>query len=997
MLHLRKYVLTVLRSDIRSRVICSLHSTSSLAREGGYVLRSLHHCYISPTISPTRPNYRACGVRTFSITTSQSSVDDVNQKLTSFCNDVEQGQIWSADRLEEVIQLCNESKYQLQPSTGVLLLKCCGSSLSTLKPNDRQGLLDRVWQLAKRNDSALTLEHYNTLLNMYAENSSSVDPNKFLSKMSVKPDDDTYRLLLNTAIKTGNITHLRNIVSMIKARNILLDENTYCTLMQTYLAQGNITEALNVITSAQNANLPVNRLYTELACGYAAQGDILNLVKILNDEVQDPSTFLQIIKSLSVSGNGRHIPVIMNFLTSSVTIVMSEINSTINELVRANQFMDAYAIVNCIALNKESAKHAKSIVNNFLNQLIITNATNETIMKFANNFVESEYEPMALANIAETSLKLGREKLSLAIFNAMRKRNIEIRPHYYWPLLVNAQRNEGEAKIYSLIDSMKTMNVDFDFETLVHYIFPYLNTANPIITLQKLKMIDIQSYFLNTPMIYFLLQNNRLEDVICLYDYMHMKLNYRILLPALIEVYLATRNIKDCARVLTAHEEGHNCVSLFLFKLLRQNSSKLSMEEFHLLLKTFYNIGVKLTTQDADILKNRINNANITSNLNMKLANMIDKMTDRNLQFPIITIIPHPRFMSINELTCHLVELKSEGLGTKNILRRLFDIYYLQNNLEKAEEIKKEYDKNQYVWSSGMKIQLFEIYVKHNKLKEAEMLLLDMRNVSSTFLVDSKKILLFAIALVKADKVKTAFDIIENFPNVNNKKNMSRSCAKLLNALAEREYHENTKRMLHLLLNKRYCDMTVEVLRPLIAIPLKQNNIPLAVDTLANCMRLYQKLPLVLEVFTALLRERDGSRLENVNKYIEEVYNMMANTYSVEAANTALVIALANLEKMEELQSILQQQRIIMNNLMHYFNFAQKSNNVKSLLMILKATQDSNNVNQIFLCDTLLAYYSKYIPYIYIYTHTHTHVVKYIHTTYKIHRYLILLTFYTNR
>lgn len=904
MLHLRKYVLTVLRSDVKSRVARSLHSTSLSAREGGYVLRSLHHCYVPTSL---RPNYTACSIRTLNTTVAQSSVDDVDQKLSSFCEDVKHGQLWSADRLREIIRLCDDSNNQLQPSIGVLLLKCCGNSLSSMNSNERQDLADRVWQLVKRNDGAVTLEHYNTLLNVHEENSSSVDPTEFLANMSVKPDNDTYRLLFKTAVKTGNTKHLQNIMPMIKAKNVVLDEDTFCILMQTHLTKGNINEALNVITFAQDSKLPVNKLYTKLACEYAAQGDIPNLVKILNEEPQSDVNLLKIIKTLSVSDNGRHIPVVLNFLMTSVSKVTSEINDLITELVRADRFTDVHTIIDCIALNKETAKHAKSFVNYFLTQLIMVNASVSDITRFTCGFVESGHEPMALTNVAEISLKLGRERLSLAIFRAMQKHGLEIRPHYYWPLLINAKRDEGEAKVFSLIASMTAMNVEFDFDTLISYVLPYVNTANPISTLQRLKLCGVPNNLLNTPMIRYLLQQNRLEDVLCLYQYSYMKLNYVMLMRSLISVYFATKDVESCVRVLTTFKDGHNYMSLFLSKLARNNYPKLDMEEFEPLLSTFEKHGARFVPFDAAYFKNLIDNTDVTAEMNVRLYKIINRMIDRSKESDIslLSIILHPKYMSTSQLACHLVELRSQGLGTRNVLRRLLEAYQIENNLRKVEEIKEEYDKNEYMWTPGMKIDLFTLYVRHGKLKEAEALLVDIRSTSPDFLIDSNKILLFATALVKAGKPKIAFDVIEGF-KINNNKNMNRNCGKLLNALSESEYYENTKDLLHLLVQKGYCDVNTELLRPLIAIPLRQNNITSAVEMLTKCARLYKKLPLALEVFTALLRERDGTRLLDANKYIEQVYNMIATIKGSEAANTIVVIALANLNKLEELQSILQ-------------------------------------------------------------------------------------------
>lgn len=77
------------------------------------------------------------------MTVPRSSVDDIDHKVRSLCDDVKKGRV-SADSLKEVIRLCDESDYQLHHDTGVLLLKCCGNPLSDLETTERQYLADQV-------------------------------------------------------------------------------------------------------------------------------------------------------------------------------------------------------------------------------------------------------------------------------------------------------------------------------------------------------------------------------------------------------------------------------------------------------------------------------------------------------------------------------------------------------------------------------------------------------------------------------------------------------------------------------------------------------------------------------------------------------------------------------------------------------------------------------------------------------------------------------------
>lgn len=953
MLHLRRYLTLVVRSRLRP----PRYETTTISRpremqRGGYVFGYMHPLYDS-----LRPEIHAltCS-RTYSATVLQSSPSDtVDHKLMSFCDNVKKGRI-SADSLKEVIDLCCKNDYQLPHDTGILLLKCCGNLLPDLDAAERDYLADQVWRLAKKNSGALTLEYYNTLLGVNEVNSRSVNPKKFLANMSVEPDENTYRLLLSAATKAGNSEYLWDILSMIKDKNIAIYEEGINALVQIYITNNNITEVERILTLMQKAELSTAKVYTELACGYARQGDIPNLVKILNEEPQDNMNLLRIIKVLSISNNSRHIPVVLNFLMNSVPAIEPEISKMITELVRADRTVDGHTIINCLAMNNATKDVMQSIVNNFMNELVLVNAPVDDIINYANDFVNSGYNQQALTDVVEIGLKLGREKLCFAIFQAMRSKNIEVRPHYYWPLLLGAYHKKGEAEIYSLVKSMMNAGVEIDSDTLIYYVYPYVNTVNPIITLQKLILHNVQGSVSCTPLIYFLLQQNRLRDIMPLCTYhIRYKVYYKELLKPLVRAYLATKDFKNCVMLLTAFPQGHDFIGLFL-RMLIKIDYPIYIEDLQLLMEELEKQEAKISQEDATILKNRLQqNANV--NFTTKVKNLIDDLVDPSMKYMTDTL--HPTYMNIKELTCYLVELRNKKADTKNALHRLLVAYCTENNFKKAEEIKREYDACQYEWTPSLKSILFELYLKHNKLNEAEVLLPSLQIMPDEVHLNRLKIVMYATALVKADKPTKAFDVINTFTStVDSRVDAQAQCCTLLEVLAQSRYHERTIDMLNLLLKKNYCRVTVDLLKPLVAIHLNNNNILGAIDVLAECSEKYHKAPLALEMLTVLLEQKHTSKLQNASNFIEQVYDIIASSYSVTVANTLLAIALATLNKTEKVQALLQDHQLSMNCLVYYINNT-KSNIVIDGLQTLLKIADANHLDQDTICKMLLSVYSK--------------------------------------
>ncbi|XP_011865857.1 PREDICTED: leucine-rich PPR motif-containing protein, mitochondrial-like isoform X2 [Vollenhovia emeryi] len=949
MLQLRKYLTLVVHSQLRSPRCGTARSRPP--RRGGYVLGYVHprHASLRPGIPVVTCN------RTYCTTIPQSSrSDDVDHKLMSFCDDVKKGRV-SADHLREVIDLCSKSDYQLPDGTGVLLLKCCGNLLPGLETAERDYLADQVWHLAKKSGEGLTLEYYNALLGINEENSKFVNPKKFLANMSVAPDENTYRLLLNSARKASDAEYLWEFLSVIKDKNMAIHEEAINGLVEMYVMNGNIAEAERTITLLQEAKLCTAKAYAELACGYAKLGDIPNLVKILNDEPQSNANLLKIIKALSMSNNGRHIPVVLNLLVSSVPALESEISKMIAELVRANQIENVQIIINCFAMNNVASNIVQGFVNSFMNELLMLNAPVNDVVKYANHFVDSGCSQRTLTDMAEVCLKLGREKLCLALFQAMRKRNMEVRPHYYWPLLLKAYHNKGEAKMFSLVKSMIDKGVEMDSETLLHYVFPYVNTADPIVTLQKLLLNNVPGAISYTPLLLFLLQQNRLQDIksLCT-NRMHCKVYYRELIKPLVRAYLATKDYETCVTLLTAFPQGQDFVSLFLESLFKAEKP-VYIEDLLFLLNEVKRCEIKIPQEDAIILKNTLK-CNKNFNVMTKVEDLIDELVDPKVKESAFLFLP--KYMNTKELAYFLVELKSIKANTRNVLQKLLILYCFENNLKRVEEIKREHDECKYTWSSSMKSTLFEFYLKHNKLKEAEALVPESQIMSGDIQLDKIKIVMYATALVKAGKPRKAFDVIDtvNVFDTNVNLTAQTQCCTLLQTLAQSQYHEHTKSMLHLLLQKNYCKKSMDLLRPLVVIPLERNDILGAVDVIAECGQRYNEAPLILEVLTILLEQMYSSKLPNANIYVEQVLNIAATVYSDSLANTFLALALTRLKKTEKLQALLQNYELSKKCLLYYIKNAKTDRDLDDLQNLFRAY--TNYSHQISMSDELLSVYT---------------------------------------
>jgi len=752
----------------------------------------------------------------------------------------------------------------------------------------------QVWSLAEKSSKGITLDHYNTLLQVQID-FNSMNPMEFLNNMTVEPDENTYSLLLNGVAEAGNNKCVWDIISVMKEKNIVFDKNMLNTLVQIYANNGNIDEAERLITFMRDTKLSVTKAYTELAYGCAKFNDVQKLIKILNDESQSNMNLLGIIKILSLSNNYWFIPIVLNFLSHPLST--DQISKTIVELVHAQEIVGAITIINYFKLNNATKDIARSFVNSFLNELIIIKAPETNIVKHATNFMDCE--PLALSNVAEIALKLDRQDLYDKIFHAMRDKGVKIRPHYYWPVLAMAHRNKGEVEVFSILQSMINENIEVDFDTLLYHVYPYINTANPHVTLQRMR-IHMPDSIVFSPLVAFLLLNNRLQDAVNLCERANHKIYYKKLMKPMIHAYFNTRDGQSCVKLLTMYPYSQSYVSMFLKMMLNDKLLNLHTEDLQLTLIEFMKHNAKIMRRDANYLRNKIEKHLDTEN-STKILNLIEGLVDdqfKNSKASFLDI----SYMDIEDLECLFVEQKNKNYSVKHILRKLFEVYCDENKLEKAEIVKHELDACGYEWTYGMKMHLFELYVKRDKLNNAKIILSEINNTE--FKIDSMKILAYATALVKANNPTEAFRVIKKTKNIKTNNNVQNLCYNLLDTLACSQYYDQTKNMLKLLIQRNYCAMSSEMLRPLIMIPLKRNDISETMKTFIECARKYKKIPLALEILTVLLQHRDDLNLADI--YIDQIYKLITDIRDIDVANTTFAIALATLNKTKELQDILQ-------------------------------------------------------------------------------------------
>lgn len=66
--------------------------------------------------------------------------------------------------------------------------------------------------------------------------------------------------------------------------------------------------------------------------------------------------------------------------------------------------------------------------------------------------MKDNVNPKAFLIAMEVSLRTGKESMAVSLFKAAKKKNIEIRHHYFWPLLVKRGKENDCAGEQNLLE-----------------------------------------------------------------------------------------------------------------------------------------------------------------------------------------------------------------------------------------------------------------------------------------------------------------------------------------------------------------------------------------------------------------------------------------------------------------------------------------------------------------------------------------------------------------
>ncbi|XP_050312939.1 leucine-rich PPR motif-containing protein, mitochondrial [Anthonomus grandis grandis] len=770
----------------------------------------------------------------------------------------------------------------LKSEDAELLLKCCGSLIPDSSRIQRNALCQEVFNGLKQADN-LNTGIINRYIKTCTENNCPITDKEFVLKS--QPNYDTYKLLLENVSQFGNVQEVLTLLEVMKTKEISLGSEMVNSLILAHTINGGLKSAQAVLDAMRLVHMSDN---------YYAK---LNLLKGLIRR-KDLSEFKLAAVDYHVSLTEE------DFLDFIEELGVNKLDSWLDETekfykhIPINRDLQLKIEKICIHLvHMEQPRAAMNIYKRFvepqldvyygycvLKEMLHCEVDIKHIINEAKDLIEKDLNPYILESLTELALKF---KYTHQAWELLRSLNT-LRPHYFWPLLIQAGNERGEIGVLSTLKTIKEFNVKLNAETLEHYILPYCDVANFKLLIIKLQAVGFTVKEIVSPLLGVLLQQKKTKRAADLCRNYNVEIFGENFIYSLAKAWTVTKDsvsvITLFARYCESNRSEGDIVGNFLITILKSD-----LKEFRSFIRLIQLIGkqrLRISPQSAEVVREMCSDL-VPTDLRGELESALHSVVDLGLNFIDEVVIPHPKNMDIDGLESHLIELQAKKMETRGVLRKLIQMHAGKGDVHRVRQLRRLFLESGYEESAGIKSSIMHSYVLANQLEEALRLYEELLSLHPTFSLDSFKFIDLVKLLIENDRFEEGRGVLENelsrCKKNGNPSTILRNCRELLGACRT---PKEVELIFDLLIRSGVCAVNNVILGPLVRIHITRGNIDKAVNKYVELAKKYKCTPLQLEVFRQVINLENGEQLE-------QVLNATIEVHGVPAAHVGLIAALA--------------------------------------------------------------------------------------------------------
>uniref|UniRef100_A0A673BTX1 PROP1-like PPR domain-containing protein n=1 Tax=Sphaeramia orbicularis TaxID=375764 RepID=A0A673BTX1_9TELE len=364
----------------------------------------------------------------------------------------------------------------------LLLLRSCGSLLPEVPPVDRTELAHHIWTKLQELGSQYDVSHYNAILKVYLQNEFKFSPTDFLAKMeaaNILPNRVTYQRLIAAYCQNGDIEGASTILGFMKSKDLPITEAVFNALVTGHARAGDIDSSKNILTVMRNAGIePGADTYVSLLTAFAEKGDIDGVKKALEEaENADCSLMdrdiMQVIFALAKAGHQQYVPEMVERLRHERSYIPDAMNLCLSLITHGQEDVAFQVLKNFPTLQMDNASaESYNLGNFFLRHCVNMNTALDKVANYCRDLQQSNLHTSPFNFTLLCALEAKNIGLSCGLMKQMKEQNLPVRPHFFWPLLIQLVKDNNTTGVVELVKTMEELGVAIDTPTLSNYILP---------------------------------------------------------------------------------------------------------------------------------------------------------------------------------------------------------------------------------------------------------------------------------------------------------------------------------------------------------------------------------------------------------------------------------------------------------------------------------------------------------------------------------------------
>ncbi|CAH1263463.1 LRPPRC [Branchiostoma lanceolatum] len=879
---------------------------------------------------------------------------------------------------------------QVTSKQALMLFRSC-TMLSEETRDSKLALMDQMWNKMAEMGAKYDVGHYNAQLKVYLDSEHKFSATDFLANMEAKdiqPNRVTYQHLVMAYCQQGDIEGARKVLEFMKTKDFPITEGVFNALITGHGRAGDMENAKGILDVMRNTGVePSLDTYTALLCAFAEHGDIQAIEEFISElektetSLMD-SDYLQLVYSLATHGHSQYIPKFLEKIRHDQGYVQDAIATT-SQLIIAECDDAAFEVLLTLPpVGNAGEEGSTGDPNNgyfFIRNMVYHQRPIDTLAKFCDQLQERGIHTVPLQFALKCALEDNNAEYAYSIVKVLKEKNLPVRAHYFWPLLASCQLDSDLEGVTAILRTMQELEVSADADTYSKYLVPLISESTDLLTkFQELGLTVGPEEIL--ALVRWEIQNNRLDVASALLkEHGGENILFEAYKMSLVEAFINKQQDPEAFAELLdivyksqqlGRSEENDPVGYFLYNLLEEMQGGMARRRegtFLELLASLKNKGVQIPVNivkgmDKLIKRNNYSPDVFDAAVALADAPLRDRwQPDEGMPQPdeggeVQLDMMEPE--SINQIESQLRVARTKGLTRRaiHLLRMLVKANCLQDNVERALELKREVESLGELLYAINYPSLIEALCKEGKVQEAWEANQELNRNYPSFVMDGWKYCCLVQLLAEKGRLQDALNTIDEMKSkgVQSDFRLQNNFFQVLHSLAERGDLESTRALFDKAMELGLVRPTNNLASHLVTPFLLKDDLEGAWSAIKDCEEKYRIMPRLHDLLCAYIEKGDTDSLQTAMDYISNSKGEMNMLYD-------LVFAFLSKGKHKEARKIIETpgMRALDSRLNWFANLCIQNNMEEALEQLVIQTKKLFSSDRDTMYTYLLQYYDQ--------------------------------------